>query len=244
MCLAQGRESRPPRRREQEAVTSPVGLASRARPIRRGGTGMQWQAKVWLLGLLPVVAGAAPPQAPRVTGAARPEARLTEGKFGKALDAAVTPQAFGGDARYRTPPLTVECWARLNSKRGFNVLVSCDPKSSAQHWEIYSYARSGVFSAYLPGYEPSEVLSKQNICDRKWHHVAMTFDGKQVRLHVDGKLVREQAVKPRAGMKTVPGPLSIGQAIDGSNRIGCDRAIDEVRISRVLLGITPPTAAS
>ena len=58
---------------------------------------------------------------------------------------------FEGNDRYRKPPLTVECWAKLNSKRGFNVLVASDPKSSAQHWEIYSYAGSGVFSAYLPG---------------------------------------------------------------------------------------------
>src|SRR5436309_1314256 len=65
---------------------------------------------------------------------AAPEPALVEGKFGKALDAARTPLAFGGDHRYRTPPLTVECWAKLNGRRGFNVLVSCDDKASARHW--------------------------------------------------------------------------------------------------------------
>jgi hypothetical protein len=164
----------------------------------------------------------------------KPEARLAGGRFGKALDAAATPLAFGGDRRYRTPPLTVECWAKLPSRRGFNVLVSCDPKSSSRHWEIYTYARLGVFSAYLPGYEPSEILSKKNVCDGKWHHLAMTFDGKLVCLYVDGARVREQAVTPRAGMKPVPGPLSVGQALDGSRRVGCDGLIDEVRISRII----------
>ena len=58
----------------------------------------------------------------------KPEPRLVPGKFGKALDALTTPLAFSGDSRYRTPPLTVECWAKLESKRGFNVLVSSDPR--------------------------------------------------------------------------------------------------------------------
>jgi hypothetical protein len=175
---------------------------------------------------------------------AKPSPRLVEGKFGKALDASITPLAFAGDERYRTPPLTIECWARLNSKRAFNVLVSSDPKSSSRHWEIYSYAGRGVFSAYLPGHEPSEILSKKNICDGKWYHLAMTFDGKVVRLYVDGNKVREQAVKPRAGLKPIAGPLSIGQAVDGSNHVGCDGIVDEVRLSRIVRTIDRvPTAA-
>src|SRR5262245_50679678 len=102
------------------------------------------------------------------------EARLVEGKFGKALDAAASPLAFAGDQRYRTPPLTVECWAKLENPRPFNVLVSSDPKSSSRHWEVYTYARTGHFAAYLPGYEPSEVVSKAKVCDGKWHYLAFS----------------------------------------------------------------------
>jgi hypothetical protein len=194
---------------------------------------MRCRPALWLIGLVPMLGGAAPPG-----GRVVPEARLVEGKFGKALDAASTPQAYGGDERYRTPPLSVECWARLDSKRGFNVLVSCDPKSSSRHWEVYSYARSGAFAAYLPGSEPAEIVSKKNICDGRWHYLAMTHDGKVVRLYVDGHLVREQAVRPRAGLKPVSGPLSVGQAIEGTQRIGCDGRIDDVRISRIARAIT------
>jgi type 1 glutamine amidotransferase len=179
-------------------------------------------------------AGRAQAALPAGQPAAPPAVRLAPGKFGKALDAAATPLAFAGDERYRTPPLTVECWARLNSRRGFNVLVSSDPKSSARHWEVYSYAGSGAFSAYLPGYAPAEVVSKTNICDGKWHFLAMTFDGKQVALYVDGRQAHRQAVAPRPGLKPAPGPLSFGQAIDGSGRVGCDGLIDDVRLSRVV----------
>ncbi len=138
--------------------------------------------------------------------------------------------------------MTVECWAKLHSKRAFNVLVSSDPKSSSRHWEVYSYARSGAFSAYLPGYSPAEVVSKKDICDGKWHYLAMTFDGKHVSLYVDGEKVQEQTVAPRSGMKSVSGPLSVGQAIDGSKRIGCDGLIDDVRLSRVIRKISAAPA--
>ena len=113
---------------------------------------------------------------------------LVEGKFGKALDARQSPVIVEGSDRFRRPTLTVECWTRLSSKEPFNVLVSSDPKSSALHWEIYSYAGSGVFSAYLPGNIPSEIKSDTVIADNQWHHVAMARDGKSVHLYVDGKL--------------------------------------------------------
>ena len=191
-----------------------------------------WAVLGSLLALPPgLLAAAAPPPPVRVSP---PTAHLVEGKFGKALDAARTPQAFGGDERYRTPPLTIECWARLDSKRDFNVLVSCDSKASARHWEIYSYARSGAFAAYLPGSEPAEIISQQNICDGRWHYLAMTHDGKVVELFVDGRRVARQAIRPRSGLKPRPGPLSVGQAVDGGHRIGCDGRIDDVRISRVV----------
>ena len=51
--------------------------------------------------------------APALSAEGTPSPRLVEGKFGKALDALVTPLAFTGDTRYRTPPLTVECWATI-----------------------------------------------------------------------------------------------------------------------------------
>lgn len=172
-----------------------------------------------------------------------PEPALVEGKFGKALDAARTPLAFGGDHRYRTPPITVECWAKLNGRRGFNVLVSCDDKASARHWELYTYDRTGRLAVYVPGYEPSEVVSKTDVCDGKWRYLAFTFDGKSVTLFADGKAVHTQAIKPRAGMKPKLGPLCVGMAIDGDGRIGCDGVIDDVRLSRIVRPIKGVPAA-
>ena len=164
---------------------------------------------------------------------AAPEPALVPGKFGKALDALTTPLAFAGDSRYRVLPLTVECWANLRSKRGFNVLVSSDDKASARHWELYTHSGSGALAVYLPGYEPSLLTSKGDVCDKAWHHLAFTFDGKTATLYRDGKSVLSRAVNARKGMKPMDGPLCIGMAIEGSSRIGCDGLIDDVRISRI-----------
>jgi type 1 glutamine amidotransferase len=160
---------------------------------------------------------------------------LVEGRFGKALDARATPVTIDGNPRYRNPPLTVECWAKLNSKTGFNVLVANDTKDSGEHWEIYSYINSGAFSAYLPGMHPSEIVSKSDICDAQWHYLAMTFDGKDARLFVDGKQAAEQTVRPKKGAMPKPGPLTIGMALAGvRDRVGCDGFIDDVRISSTI----------
>src|SRR6185503_18438693 len=89
----------------------------------------------------------------------------------------------------------IECGARLNAKDRFNILVANQTKESSDHWELYTYAGSGVFSAYLPGFEPAEIQSAVDIPDAKWHYVAMTFDGAQVQLFVDAKPVKQVEVK-------------------------------------------------
>jgi hypothetical protein len=179
-----------------------------------------------------------------VLALAAPEIDLVPGKFGKALNAARTPLGFESDARYRQPPLTVECWAKLQSKRDFNVLVAHDDKASCDHWELYTYRGSGRLAVFMPGYNPSEIVSKIPVCDNLWHHLAFTFDGKQVSLYVDGKRVHQQSVSRRPAGKPFAGPLSIGMAVEGSRRIGCDGLIDEVRISRVIRPIRLPLEAA
>ena len=156
---------------------------------------------------------------------------LVEGRFGKAFDARRGHATVPEKKAYSTPPLTVECWTKLFSKTGFNILVGCNPKGSFDHWEIYTYASSGEFSAYLPGFEPAEIKSGVDITDGAWHHVAMTFDGNCVELFIDGRLVKATDVK-RTNSGGPSGPLWIG-AIP-PQKIGCDGIVDELRVSRVI----------
>lgn len=176
----------------------------------------------------------------------RPQSSIPEtflsGKFGKALNGNAGGLFVKGSSAYRTPPLTVECWAKLNNKREFNILVANELKSSSTHWELYSYARSGKYAAYLPGVTPSEIVSTKTIADDRWHHLAMIYEASRVRLYVDGKLVKDQKIKPKSGGESKPGNLALGQLVDRSIR--CDGLIDDVRISKGVREIALPTTAA
>jgi quinoprotein glucose dehydrogenase len=145
-----------------------------------------------------------------------------------------------GKPEYRALPLTVECRARLNSRQGFNILVASDPKSSAEHWELYSYAGSGVLSVYQPG-RGGEFKSEVNICDGQWHYLAAILEPARVRLFIDGKPVLDKPARVLTGTP-LPGGLAVGQLVEGS--IGCEGAVAEVRLSRGVREITGlPVAA-
>jgi len=86
-------------------------------------------------------ATAAPPSASRGESSLSPA-------FGQALAGGVLVE---GKPAYHELPMTVECRAKLNSARGFNILVASEPKKSAEHWELYSFSGTGVFSVFQPG---------------------------------------------------------------------------------------------
>jgi type 1 glutamine amidotransferase/cytochrome c2 len=158
---------------------------------------------------------------------------LAEGKFGKALDATKGGVLLKTTPEQSDPPLTVECWTKLNSKQGFNILVASEEKSSATHWELYSYAGSGVCSVFLPG-RGGEFKSESDICDGKWHHVGFALEAEKIRLFVDGKQVLDKAVT-KLDQKAAKGEICIGRLVEAS--IGCEGLIDDVRISRGATGL-------
>ncbi len=177
---------------------------------------------------------AAGPPLPPPSDPARPGPRvrpvLAPGRFGLALDARRGGVVLDGNGAWRAPPFTVECWARLESKRGFNILIASEVKSSPSHWEIYTFAESGRFSAYLPGRRPAEIVSDADVCDGKWHHLAMVYEPQRVRLLVDGRLAADQSLsgaEPMATRKSAP--VALGTLVERT--IGCDGQIDEARVS-------------
>lgn len=170
----------------------------------------------------------APAPAPKPTGGAS-----LSPDFGSALTGGLIAE---GKAEYRALPITVECRARLDSAKAFNILVASDAKKSAEHWELYSYAGSGQFAVYQPG-RGGNVQSGVNICDGQWHALAAVLEPDRVRLFVDGKLVKDAPAKPLSG-SPAPGSLAIGRLVEGG--LGCDGAIDDVRISKGVRDIGAP----
>ncbi len=166
--------------------------------------------------------------------ATAPPKLAPEGHFGAALDPRGLVAHAPHHAAYDARPITVECWAKVNSRAGFNILVANESKESADHWEIYTYAGAGDFSLYLPGCEPAEIRSGVNIADGQWHHVAAAFDDTQAKLYVDGKLVQVTPIV-RRGRGGPTSPLWFGGY--PPHGLGCDGLVDEVRISNVLRAI-------
>lgn len=126
-------------------------------------------------------------------------------------------------------PLSADCWVKLNQKNGFNVFLASEEKSSPAHWEMYSYARSGHFSVYLPG-QGGEYKTKLDICDQNWHYVGMILEPNRLRLFVDGKQELDSALPPGNPTASISGKIRIGGLVE--NRIGSDGLIDDVRLSK------------
>ena len=166
--------------------------------------------------------------------------RNPAGRFGNALNPQGVSFAAPGKAIYQEPPLTVECWAKLNGRDSFNILVANSPKESPKHWEIYSNAGTGNLCAFLPGVTPPNIDSGVNIVDEKWHYVAMTMLPERVRLYVDGKMVKDQEIGSPHQTPAI-GPLWFG--CYPPHNLGCDGLLDEVRISKIARDIRQtPTA--
>ncbi len=166
-------------------------------------------------------------------------ASLSE-EFGKALKGG---WVVDGDAEYAKLPFTVECRAKLDGKKGYNILVASEMKSSATHWELYTHAGRGTLALFMPG-RGGDYDSKVDVCDGKWHDLLASVDEKGVVMWVDGK----QVATVERTFQSVPNPnrtgksdlrLAFGRLVEGG--IGCDGILDDVRLSR---GVMKPRKGS
>lgn len=165
------------------------------------------------------------------------DAILLPGKHGNALNTRTGSVLIPFQSTHSYRPLSVDCWVKLDQKDGFNIILASQKKSSPAHWEMYSYAKSGYFSVYLPG-QGGEYKTKIDICDQKWHYVGMILEKKRIRLFVDGKQELDSKLPERT--KSTPlGNTRIGGLVE--NTIQCHGLIDEVRVSKDFrnLGVVP-----
>jgi quinoprotein glucose dehydrogenase len=173
--------------------------------------------------------GPRPPLRVGSNQAAKGVASLSE-DFGKALEGGLVVE---GNPAYGTPPLTVDCRARIDSQGQYNILVANDTKASGAHWEIFTENGSGELSVYMPGYTPDHLRTGVNICDGTWHRVTLHLETARIALYLNGKEVAAQAIS-RNDLPAAPGGLAFGRLVEPV--FYCDGAIDHVRITS---GIVP-----
>ncbi|MCA9426972.1 MAG: LamG domain-containing protein, partial [Candidatus Omnitrophica bacterium] len=154
-----------------------------------------------------------------------------EGGAGFALDAKARPLQGIEDSPYTDFPLTIECSVLLNSKDGYNILLASHAKTSDEHWELYTEARTGNLAVYAPRYQTPIHTSSADVADGKWHRLATILQDGRVRLMVDGEKVLDTEAALRQDLKPGAGPFTVGYTNDGAAKIFCDGLIDDVRIS-------------
>jgi hypothetical protein len=224
---------------QESGWTGPVGIIDHREEtdseetLRENLRGLDWLRKE----LAKPGSGGPQPKAQAHTSPAAPATArpvIVPGRFGKALDARAGGLVQPGDAAFQKFPLTISCWARLEKKDSFNILIVSEEKASPTHWELYSYAKTGHFHVYLPG-QCGDFGSGIDICDNEWHHVAAVLEEKRIRLYVDGVLTKDAPLSAPAEIPA-KGGLAFGRLVEGG--IGCQGLVDEAHIQR---GVFPPT---
>ncbi len=121
---------------------------------------------------------------------------------------------------------TLEAWVRPDRKEDNEVVISKEASGSYSYQLFAGGEEDGVPEGFL-GYEPEgseEVQAKASLQPKTWNHLALTYDGANLRLYVNGELVDTELSSP--GQASV-GPLILG-GNDGEEFF--KGRIDEVRV--------------
>ncbi len=125
--------------------------------------------------------------------------------------------------------LTLECWFKARSFADRTGLVT---KTEGSGFGIFVNGGRPTFSVHAGGKYRSARANSPLLKTGRWHHVAGVFDGREVRLYVDGKLVDSAPARGKRRRNELP--LVVGGDVDGKGR-GTSLFsgwIDGVRLSR------------
>jgi hypothetical protein len=127
-------------------------------------------------------------------------------------------------------PFTLECWLQGHSFNGRRGLINKTESS-----EFGLFVSDGVprFVVHLSGTYVEARASDVVLQTKRWYHIAGVFDGREVRLYLDGKLLAATPGSGKRGQNALP--LLIGADVDhrGLPDSLFDGLIDEVRLSTV-----------
>ena len=152
-----------------------------------------------------------------------------DGVFGKALefDAKTSGEIPDHASLDITDALTIETWALV---KGGEAIQSAVEKGRA--WVSGEYNLAALYNggSILQFFDLPEVCNDDNIGpsiqDGEWHFLVGTWDGKTIKLYIDGKLESEMPCKGKLSPNN--DPLFIG-ARGGSGRF-LTGALDEIKM--------------
>jgi hypothetical protein len=126
--------------------------------------------------------------------------------------------------------MTLEAWVRTAGRRSGRVVLS-KQRGRTVSYALYAGDRRGRPAAVATRSARRSVRARGRLRRARWTHLAMTYDGANMRLYVNGSLVAE---RPGSGTpRASAGPLRIGAGSRGRFFKG---RIDDVRIYNRALG--------
>jgi len=161
--------------------------------------------------------------------------RLAPGKVGKALrcDGKQSCQAVPHSPDLEPERMTIEAWVRMEEiptgkePRRWIVNKNTHEFTESHYALMIDGDKAGAYLNIGGGQENChEAWSAPNALRAgHWHHLAMSYDGKVLKVYLDGRAVASKEINK----KRVPGetPLYIGRRVDG--HVTFNGLIDEVR---------------
>lgn len=149
--------------------------------------------------------------------------------------------ALDGTSYYTTPDLgpkkmpaaeiSLEAFARINRAQGWGAVIGCirDNGSDERGWMLGVRESSFAFGLGTEGSRLDYATAPPELFNDGWHHLVGTYDGKMMRLYLDG---REVAAKPKTGAITYADktPVLLGAYKDEDECFPVQGSIHEARV--------------
>jgi hypothetical protein len=154
----------------------------------------------------------------------------TAGRFGSALSFNGTNSwvtVADNTALDFTNGMTLEDWVKPNTLTGYTTVLMKERGTTGLNYSLYASDNTGQPpAAYVYRGSDISALGATTLTIGAWSHLAATYDGANLRLYVNGALVRTRAVS--GNLANTANPLRIGgNAVWGEYFSGL---IDEVRV--------------
>ncbi|MDG2054558.1 MAG: metallophosphoesterase [Phycisphaerales bacterium] len=161
---------------------------------------------------------------------------------GRSVPFLIAPQISDLDTPLPTDALTVEAWVSIDMPTTWGGFIGAvqDNADAEKGWVLGYDQTAFTFGLASEGTDDGDGRMTYLKSDRpfeigRWHHVAGTYDGQEMRLYMDGQLVGVSKEQTGPVLYDPTAPLAIGGYLDRNEDQGLDGRIKSVQIQDAAL---------